>query len=193
MKFIDVLRSVDKSEKNRSYEDIECISESVGVYNSYSICHSDWDAFNKRFKGYYYQPVYDTDSWVGGVAYFLDGNLVAHSWQSSRKSGVDIEYISEDSAILVKTYIQSLLQNEFCISSKTDLQENVGEGYKLYSGDDIISKEVIHDSSGESCVVTEHWRYFDDTAMYRTVEITFEGGNNALVGIDDITFKYSLE
>ena len=66
------------------------------------------DAFNKRMKVMPINTWICTDTLVGVFAYYFDGNFVALSFQSARKSDTFFHWVSKAEALSVREFIRSL-------------------------------------------------------------------------------------
>lgn len=123
MKIKDIINKVDKKHKDDVF--IGQIAEQLGidVYN--------WDD-QDRLTSYYIGNWYCTDTYVGYKVYFLDDEPVMVSSQTARKNDEHFEWLSKEAFMKVKDYILSFKENDEYEFDLVDLNEDIGETYKIH-------------------------------------------------------------
>lgn len=156
------------------------------ILYEFNIYESFWSN-DERLKGYYLKVWLCTDTWVGQIAYFLDGEFVYLSTQSARKSDIDIEFVSQESAKKIEKYLRSLIEQE---NEKTftllDLDEEVTPFYKIQYNTQILHKTALYDND-EVSIVSKRNEHKD----FHTVKILLTDGTSKEVDCRDLKFKYS--
>ncbi len=100
-----------------------------------------------RLKAYWMANHYCTDSYVGYRAYFLDGIFVCLSYQGSRKSDEEYEWLSKEAFLSVRDYLLSLVVEDEEIDLPTEfinLDEDIGDGYPIQYTGQLLRKEVLY-------------------------------------------------
>lgn len=132
----DAVKNVDRSPENTHEADIE---EFASIFD----INISWDErFGKRVKEHYIQKWMCTDTWVGMKAYYMDDEPVAASYQSARKSSVDLQFLSKEAAMKVREFIISLqVEKEETNIPILDEVEEIGEFYHVrYNGELLVDK-----------------------------------------------------
>lgn len=125
MNFEEISKAIDKSESNECYIDINNISNELDRNYCYI-------SNMPRFKSYWIGRWLCTDTTVGYRMYFLDDIPVCWSHQSARKSSEIIEWISEELALKVRDYLDSLSDNENELQlNLVDQDFDFGKFYKI--------------------------------------------------------------
>lgn len=195
MNTLDIIKNIDKSEKNTSYVNVE------DVMNDISNVYHGWpENENIRLKAYHFAKWYCTDSWVGGRIYFLDDEAVAISWQTGRKSSEDFDWISKESIKKTKEYLSTLYTNEDedtgSVISKEDLEKELGAGFNVSYGGQLLTKEVIH-KNGEIVKVVDTWNSYEDIKKWKEIEIEFQNGEQKgekeIVQLSDVLVPFDLK
>jgi len=167
MKLSKIIDNIDKSSLNESY---------VSDYGMFELFGLDYYTANvelSRITAYFYCKWICTDSWVGGRAYFLDGVFVATSWQQNRKGDEDFKWVSQESYTKVKNYLLSLCGASPDVFETVDLEEEMGYGYRVQYGEELLTKEVLY--NGKLVEVTKTWRTMDDVKKWSMIEINDDG------------------
>ena len=127
MKIIDIAKNIDKSDiNNTGYIDFDAIASDLGVPFSFYE-----DPPDDRLQAYWVGKWYCTDSWVGYRMYFFDDEPVAVSVQQGRKCSENFHWFSEDAVSRVKDYVLSLIARENNHASICDVNEDIGDSYKI--------------------------------------------------------------
>ncbi len=86
-----------------------------------------WDCYpastDNRLKKHWVHHWTCTDTWVGLAIYTLDGQPVAFSSQSGRKSREEFYFLSRESAESVRTYLVSFKEVKMPVYPLVDLDE----------------------------------------------------------------------
>lgn len=156
----------------------------------------DWSN-DERLTKHFIKPHYCTDTWVGMSAYFLDGEFVAISDQSGRKSDEFFNFISKEKATLVREYLISLIEGEkdeptFDLLSDEDLNQEFDDTYKVEYNSQILHKSAIY--LGDK-VAIKRTRYPYDAKnsndYFHTVEIERTDGRHEEVDVKHLELKYN--
>lgn len=109
----DVIARIDDSDPSKFGDpDLEALESDLQT-NTFM----GWsEAFNERVKRLPINTWICTDTEVGVNAYYFDGELVALSFQSARKSDVEFRWLSEPLAAQVRDFIISLNKDAFRVS-----------------------------------------------------------------------------
>lgn len=186
MKLIDVINNIDKSKQNESRVDTYDLGRELNV---------DIEWVNQdRLKSYWIGNWCCTDSYVGCRVYFLDDEPVAVSSQLGRKCDETFEWISKEAALKVREYLFSLIveeEYEF-IGPLCDLNEDVEEGYKIHYNSNIINKDMAT-LNGEDVFILERIKETPDYGIDRKLRLKLPSGNEKVVNILDLDFKYHLK
>lgn len=139
----------------------------------------DWDKFTEKFKKIYYRSWYCTDSYVGAAILTLNGEPVALSYQSGRKSQEIIEWLSDQSVEEAIIAVNEVLikEEDYApqIIKESQLDIDMGEGYYVeYSGQFLLKENtVVYDRTGETVEVLKTYRNSD---MWNQVQIKRPSG-----------------
>ncbi|MGZ3922003.1 MAG: hypothetical protein ACXVC7_17005 [Bacteroidia bacterium] len=184
MKLIDALKQVDKSEKNSTTPDFQDFCDELGIQD-----YSGWnEKFNERVKGYYVQKWLCTDTWVGLIAYYFDGELVAGSFQSARKSDTNYEFVSKELAYKVINFIISIIEQEEPNFNIIDENEEIEDTYSLDFGGQILIKSGFYDDLPCKVVKMVEDKYH----LYEQIEVKFEDGSNKVIATNNFKIPLSL-
>jgi len=154
----------------------------------FDISDLDWSE-DKRLQAYHMRTWYCTDSYVGWRAYFLDGELVAFSSQMGRKFDEDFEFISKESALKVRDYLHSLVQESEQFdrfSIVTGLDEEIDDTYKIDFNSQILQSKALLDGE-EVEIIKERYDYKD----MHSVKIKNSAGKEKTVNCRELDFKYN--
>src|SRR5690242_12506049 len=138
MKLSEIIKNLDRSEKNSSYVDICELATREFDLNAY--IHSE----SKELTCYYFLNWYCTDTYVGGRVYFLNDEPVATSWQNGRKMSEEIYWVSKEAYNKVRDHILTLINEVDKTINIVDLEEEWGIGYEISFGSQLLTKKVYH-------------------------------------------------
>lgn len=184
MKLIEIANRVDKSKDNEAWVNISEIGEEFNL----DIDYVEQD----RLKSYWVGNWYCTDTWVGFKIYFLDNEAVAFSMQPARKSDEEFHWFSKELALKVKKYLLTLLIDEKMYINICNINEDLGDSYKIQFNSQILScnKPMLN---GEEITILERVRYENDYGIDRELKIQLKTGEEKIVNIEDLDFKYYVK
>jgi hypothetical protein len=188
MKISDIIKNVDRSDKNSdqvSWDDLMTVFELI----NYGWCETP------KIKCYRYACWQCTDTWVGGKVYFYEDEAFAVSWQPYRKSDEDFKFISREMFEKVRKYIQDLMiDNDEIKIDLVDLDEEIGDGYQVEYSSQFLTKDVIFIPTNEDVKVSKTWGYYNekDHKKWKKVEIEKSDGTKEIVDLSDILIPYNL-
>lgn len=185
MKIRDIINKIDKSEENEDWVDVSLLCNEFNLYDYYGS--------QNRLKSYWLGNWCCTDTWVGYKLYFLDDEPVCFSIQKARKSDEVFKWFSKELAIKTKEYILSLISEDeeelnwdYC-----DVNEDIGDSYKIHYNGQVTnwSKATLN---GEFVKFIERIRHENDWGIDKEVKIQLNNGEEKIVNIQDLDFKYHL-
>lgn len=178
---LEALKNVDKSEMNSTWP---CYNEffnefDIEYWNTKSEFHDQWD---KRMKSYYLIKWLCTDTWVGALAYYLDDELVAYSWQPARKSDTTYYFVSDEAANKVKEFLYSLIDEQEPHYKVMDLNEEIDVHYTVDYGSQLLVDEGQFD--GETVKVVQRWNRYEDIDNWKKVIVRMPDGRERMINLD---------
>lgn len=185
MKLIDIANKINKSKKNESFVDTTIFYYDLNYNFEY--------VEQERLKSYYIGRWYCTDSYVGWRMYFLDDEPVAISIQQSRKSEEEFEWFSRELALKVRDYLISIMPNneEELSFNLCDINKEVGDNYKISFNNQILdSDKAIF--NGESIQILERIKETPDWGIDRQLKVKLSSGEEKILNIDELDFKFNL-
>lgn len=129
MKLIDAIRNVVRPENPDKWDFMVCgdeINRDLNIDGMYFYP----EELSARFKAY---PIYQwicTDTYVGLMALYLDNEPVGCTYQSSRKGGMEVEWISREIANTVRTVVCSYMENTDT-ASILDPDQDIGDDFNV--------------------------------------------------------------
>ena len=121
---------------------------------------------------------------------YLNNRPVAITNQKSRKSSVNIYFLSEEDKNLVKDYLISIYNNpqdySYCLS-EDELNEEMGDYFKIE-----YSSEVLYKTAwlcGEKVEITQKHRNLNNFNIH-SVTIKHEDGVEKWVDVRELDFEY---
>ena len=181
----EIIDNIDKSNKD-SYVNLEEIAREFNI-------HEYVDGDDSRISSYYYAKWLCTDSWVGGRVYFLDDKPICVSWQSGRKSYEDFEWISQEAFNITHQYILTLISPNIPIPAIADLTQELGVGFHVEYGSQLLHGNVIYKSTGTIVKVTKKFNDMSDVKMWNYIEVQFPDGEIKEVSMSDILAPFDLK
>lgn len=182
MKTIEALRRVDRSAKNHTDPDVDGFCEELGVPGYFG-----WsEEFNEKVKGYWLTKWYCTDTWVGTVVYYMDGEPVAVSHQEARKSSPEYQFVSEEAASKIRELLFSLLTEEAPTYEIVDLDLEIPETYTVEFNSQLLAKEGFYE--GQPCWVT----VVEGGMLAKRITVRFEDGSAKLINVNEFQIPLSL-
>jgi len=186
MKLIDIASRIDKSKNNESYIDINKVAYELDY-------EFDDEDDQDRLKAYWIGNWYCTDSFVGYRMYFLDDEPVAVSIQNGRKCDEDFKWFNMDLALKVRDYLISITRKkeEELNFDTCDINEDIGNSFKIsYNGQILNHNNATLD--GQSIKILERIRETPDYGIDTNLKIQLPSGEDKIINISEIDFKYNL-
>lgn len=163
MNIIDIIKNIDKSDSNKNYPDFDSICDEIENYNyPYS------DEFEKRVSEYFIAKWYCTDTYVGISILFLDDEPVCVLSQSARKSDIRYKWISSESFNSVKSFIDSLCEEDEPKYEILDTSLNIDDFYSVDFSSQLLVKEGYVNEC--ICKVTNT---FSENYLSQQIEVKF--------------------
>ena len=175
MKLINIANRIDKSQRNKSYVDIENFSSEFNFDFGFNLQQD-------RLKAYWIGNWYCTDSYVGYRMYFLDDEPVAVSMQSGRKSNETFEWFSKELALQVKDYLISLMSdNENELNIKLcNINDDIGDSFKINFNSEILNpKNATY--NGESIEILEKLKDKNNWGIGTELKVKLLNGEEKIV------------
>lgn len=191
MKLSEIIMNVNKSKENEQWVCLDDLCEELNISGGWGIQDE-----KENMKAYWFAKWVCTDTWVGGRVYFLYGKPVAVSWQSGRKSPENFEFISTEAADNVRKYLYSLIQEDDDSAVViANLDEEMGEGYKIQYGSQVLVQESItHEPTGKQVNIIQTFRGMGEIKSWETAVVRFkESGRIADVPMESLLFPFCLE
>lgn len=184
MKIIDIAKRIDKSKNNEEWVDIPKIGNEFNLSLDY--------VEQTRLKSYWVGNWYCTDTWVGYRMYFLDDEAVAFSIQSGRKCNEEFHWFSKELAIKTKEYLLTFLIEEDLDINICNINDEIGDSYKIEFNSQILScnRPTLNN---EDIIIVERIRYKNDYGIDQELKIRLKNGEDKVVNISELDFKYYVK
>lgn len=153
MKIRDIINNVVRTKDNEEWLDTQEIAQEFELFNIPYSYNDD----EKPLKAYWAAHHLCTDTWVGIRVYYFHDKPVAISQQTCRKGDEDFEWVSEESYKSVRNWLLSLSEEEDVRYKITDLDEDMGDGYRMNYPSQILDDKVLYD--GKLCDVIKQQQY----------------------------------
>lgn len=189
MNILQIIEGVDKSDRNKTEPEWGDFAQILGL----SHLDYNYDEFTQGLSGYHYAKWLCTDTYVGGTVYFLDGEAVAVSWQSARKSEEDINFLSLEAAEKVRQFmldIGQIDQPEPPVMTAEEMVEDLGPGYKITFGSQVLNKSCRMVENDQPATIIETHHKYDEINRWQDVMVELEDGTKLEVTIDKIYFPW---
>lgn len=189
MKLRELIAKVDRSDKNEDDADIDAFCQALDI--------NEWLGWNKDFdervKGYALTQWLCTDTHVGMNVYFMDDEPVAVSTQSARKSDVYIRFVSEESAIKVRDFILSLVQEDHKFyPTIAALDDEYGEDYTVRYHSELLTDTGFY--GGELVKVQRRkMDYNEHVDDWSKVDVLLSDGTLERIHLSDFKIPYHLD
>jgi len=183
MKLIDISKRIDKSKNNEDYVDSETISNEFNLDLYY--------VKQDKLKSYWIGNWCCTDTWVGYKMYFLDDEHVAVSSQATRKSDENIEWFSKELALKIRDYLLSLMIKEDEKFTIGDINEDIGEGYKINFNEQIINRDKA-EFNGEQVKILEYIKETPNWGIDTKLKIELTNGEIREVEVEELDFRFNI-
>ncbi len=186
MKLKDAMHLVSKEKENTTEADVDDFAKAVNV-DDYIGWSEKW---NERVKGYWLVRWLCTDTWVGRRVYFFDDELIATSYQSTRKNGEHIEFLSNESAEKVRAFIFELQgEEEKPAYDLVDSEEEIEEFYHFNLTDYFLEDTGFVEDRPIKIIQRTWFEEGDDRrGICYHAKVKFESGEERVVKAEDIHF-----
>lgn len=190
MKLSEIFQRVKKDKRNEDYADIDDFSRAANadVYIGWS------DTWNERVKGYWFVRWLCTDTWVGRRVYFLDGEPLAVSYQSARKSDEYIQFVSEEMADKCRKFLYELHGEGEPSYDLCDMDEEFEDHYSFDLSDYFLEDRGIVD--GQDVFIVKRCAWPEDETRRWVSEhsiVRFPDGEEKMVNADEISFPILVD
>ena len=186
MKLIDIANKIDKSNKNESYVNTDQFSSELNY-------EFDWIE-QDRLKAYWIGNWYCTDSYVGYRMYFLDDEPVAFSTQVGRKCNEIFNWFSKELALKTRDYLISIMPNnkeDDLNFNLCDINKDVGGNYKIEYNSQILNPDkAVY--NGKPIKILERIKEIPDWGIDKKLKIQLSNGEERIVNIEELDFKFHL-
>lgn len=187
MKMRELFDRIDRSGANRTDPDIELWARQFEITVPWG---SDADEkLCKRMRGYWAVKWYCTDTWVGMVLYFLDGEPLAMAIQTARKNSVDVSFVSKEMAFKLRDLLYELCRESTPDDSLDiiDMDEEVGETYTVNYGSQLLVSDGLYNDKPAKVIKT--FDGYDQIDAWRSVVVKTEQGEQT-INMDEFHIPY---
>lgn len=188
MKLRELMEKVDLSSNNETVGDLETFAREL--FNEPPCGWSN--EFGEQVKGYYIQKWLCTDTWVGLVAYFWNGEPLAISWQPARKSSETIDFVSKDIAIRLRDFIRDLTASNDPEPTIANLETDVGETYTVNWASELLVSEAFYEGEKVKIFPAGWTDYSQPSATWKLVDVEFPNGEVLKVSVENLHIPYHL-
>jgi hypothetical protein len=136
MKIKDLIDKIDTSKPSDAWFSLESLVEELGLTGT--IFNEKQD----RMKCYYIHVWQCTDTCVGSIAWFLDGEFVYYTFKPARKSTETYHFVSKEAYSKVVEFVMSMLRQELPEPEYLDLEDEVPEKFTVEYNSQILHKYV---------------------------------------------------
>lgn len=149
------------------------------------------DKLAERMQGYWAIKWYCTDTWVGVVLYFLDGEPLGITTQKGRKCDTEIEFVSKEMALKLRDLLYELCKKDepednFAL---IDMDEEIGEDYTIAYGGQLLVHDGVY--CGQPAKVVQTFDGYDEIEDWTNVVVETEGGQTK-ISMRDFRIPYPL-
>lgn len=184
MKLIDAIKVIDKSSRNSSSLDEESFYSNLELQYDYSI-----DLTEHEFSAYYLAVWLCTDEWVGTRAIFYQDKFICIDHKSARKANHEYIWLNKETKEKIRNIVFSLQKPNFSNETFTDLNEEIGTGYKIEFTSEIMHEMAKHIPSGEMVYIHSKHKC---GSISRKVNILFKDGRNEIVNTNQLEFPWGV-
>jgi len=188
MELQHIVDTIDKS--NPMQMDITGIAYEMGLPNG-----DEWDWSDNEFKQYWVRRHYCTDTHVGVTAMFLNDEFVGVTQQTGRKMDVEYQWVSTEAYRKVRDFVMSLCLPEEVEDDGiaiVDMSEEMGDGYHVSYGSQILDKEAIFEPTGEAVTFVRSFDRHTEVEKWRDVEVKFPNGEKRVINMSEYLIPYKL-
>lgn len=168
MKMHELFSQIDQSPSNLCYDDTELWANQFDLSALW-----DWnmsEQLSTHLKGYWVAKWVCTDTWVGLVLWFLDGQPLGTTYKGARKNDYQIEFVSEEAAENLRTLMLHIINtsNKRTVSL-IDMNEEVGDYYTVDYGSQLLT---IHGTvNGLPATVIKTFDSYNEIDLWRSVVV----------------------
>ncbi len=187
MKLLELLTRIDRSEKN---------TDRGVVYELAGNCFDEWDFYTELnsddivLTRHWLSPIYDSNTYVGISAIYLNDDLVGMTQNTGRKSDTLYSWISKKTYEDTLAYVQQINahQDEPCITVIKD-KDMPDEGYGVFYPSQLMSDTVLLKGTKELATVTKESRKLGNS----TVDVCLSDGSVRAINLrQDAVIPYRL-
>lgn len=186
MKIKEILKVLDKTDKNSVIPKWENFGSFLFI-DSYDY---DWEKWERHLKGFYFAKWLCTDTYVGGVIYFLDDEFVAASWQGGRKRIECIEFLSIDHSKKVRNFMFSCMELEEEKVSLLNSDYNFGDGYKINYSSQCLKKDCTITPRKTKVKIIKEYSGMSNIDKWDYAVVRYEDGKEEEVRMSDLLFDF---
>lgn len=188
MKLRELMENVDLSSNNETDGDLETFAQELFSSPPYG-----WSGvFSDQVKGYYIQKWLCTDTWVGLVAYFWNGEPLAISWKPARKSSKEFRFVSVDVANRLRDFIRELTASNDPDPTLADLDQDLGETYTVNWASELLVSEAFYEGEKVKIFPAGWTDYSQPSATWKLVDVEFPNGEVLKVSVENLHIPYHL-
>lgn len=184
MKLIELAQRIDKSRANEAHFDVDKIADDLGI-------EIPWVEV-ERIKAYWAGSWRCTDTEVGYCLYFFDGEPMAFSSQTARKSEEEFKWFSEAIAQRVRDYLLSLVPEEDN-SLNIDvvaLDDEIGDGFSIEFNKQVMRTDDVY-LDNQKVKITKFYK--EELYIDQKVDVEFLTGGKRTVNIGDLLFGFFVD
>lgn len=188
MKIKELFEKVYKSVNNEGGVDIEEFRQLLGV-DSYI----GWsEEFDNRVKSYFILNWMCTDTVVGAKVYFFDDKPLCLGIQTARKSDEQYEFVSQEIADELKSFILSLAEEDERKISLLSMEDEFGSEYDIYFAGQLMGNHTKGCVNGRCVEVKESVADRNNYICNQTVVVFLDTGEEAVVETESIKFPLNV-
>lgn len=135
-----------------------------------------------------------TDTIVGSDVVLLDLEPVALLAKYARKAKTEIRWFSVRAAKITKDYLDTLVETnykEINIIPESDLEKDLGPGYSVKYGNQLLTKELFTFDNDEPVTVIKTFLYEnDDYSKWENVLVEFKNGVQQEMKLSELYIPY---
>jgi hypothetical protein len=189
MKIGELIARLDRSDNNRATPDAEELFVLVGLQG---VDYWGLDLEKHGFQAYYAGPWLCTDTWVGTTVIFHNNQAILFVHQSARKNSPDYAFVGgKETATRLRATLMALVPEPELNVDEVDLDEEVGDGFKVNYSSQLLDKEVIIDATGERAAVVQRFHAYKDIKRWSDVVVEVDGARREIT-MDEVTVPWRV-
>jgi hypothetical protein len=167
----ELIQNIDKSKKNSSNPDIEHYANALGVITNSFFAQSD------KLQVFWLWKRYDSDSYVGIEAIYLDDEFIGLNTTTGKNSGDgELEFVSKEASVKLREHILTLMHDEEENVAIINMSEEMGEGVPVSYSSELLTKKLFCTFKNETVNITQSWSGDKDYKKWSLVEVESELG-----------------